>query len=145
MRRLGVRLIAVAFFLLAVALSADTLPELFQKAKEQIKSQSWREALTTLDQLDAESAKPGNEAARQQLVAPIAFYRGVCEANLDQAEKAEADFTTFLQEKPGSTIDNAVYSKKAVAAFETASKGPASNGTLSLAQRFEEFKAPPNM
>ena len=87
-----------------------------------MKSQSWRDALTTLDQLDAESAKPGNETARQQLVAPIAFYRGVCEANLDQAEKAEADFATFRQAQPGATIDKVVYSKKAVAAFEAAGK-----------------------
>src|SRR5262245_780922 len=145
MRRLGVRLVAVVVFSLSVPLSAETLPELFAKAKGQVKNQSWREALTTLDQLDVESAKPGNEAARQQLVAPIAFYRGVCEANLDQAERAEADFATFLQAQPDSTIDKVVYSKKAVAAFEAAGKGPGSNGTLSLAQRFEEFKAPPNM
>lgn len=145
MSRLGVRLVAVAFFLLSAPLSAETLPELFQKAKAQVKNQSWREALTTLDQLDAESARPGNEAVRQQLVAPIAFYRGVCEANLDQAEKAEADFATFLQAQPGSTIDKVAYSKKAVAAFESAGKQAASHGSLSLLQRYEEFKAPPNM
>lgn len=145
MNRLGVRLVAVAFFLLSVPLSAETLPELFQKAKAQVKNQSWREALTTLDQLDAESARPGNEAARQQLVAPVAFYRGVCEANLDQAEKAEADFATFLQTQPGSTIDKVAYSKKAVATFESAGKQTASHGSLSLLQRYGEFKAPPNM
>ena len=145
MSRLGVRLVAVVFFLLSVPLSAETLPELFQKAKAQVKNQSWQEALATLDQLDVESARPGNETARQQLVAPIAFYRGVCEANLGQAEKAEADFATFLQAKPGSTIDKVVYSKKAVAAFEAAGKEAASHGSRSLLQRYEEFKAPPNM
>ncbi len=146
MSRLGARLVAVVLFLFSVSLAAATLPDLFEKAKVQVKSQSWREALTTLDQLDAESAQPGNETARQQLVAPIAFYRGVCEANLDQAEKAEADFATFLEAKPGSTIDKAVYSKKAVAAFEAAGKEAVSpQGSLSLAQRYEEFKAPPNM
>ena len=109
-----VRLAAALSFLLAVSLPAQTLPELFQKAKAQVKSESWQEALATLDQLDVESAKPGNEAARQQLEAPMAFYRGVCEANLGHAEKAESDFAVFLQEKPGATIDNATYSKKAV-------------------------------
>ena len=113
--------------------------------KEQVKAQSWREALTTLDQLDAESAKPGNETAHQQLVAPVAFYRGVCEANLDHVEKAEAAFAIFLQEKPGSSIDNTVYSKKAVAAFQAASKEPPPPAALSMLQRYEEFKAPPNM
>ncbi len=144
MSRLGVRLVMVVFFLLSVPLSAETLAALFQKAKAQVKNQSWHDALATLDQLDVESARPGNEPARQQLVAPIAFYRGVCEANLDQAEKAEADFATFLQANPGSTIDKVAYSKKAVAAFEAADRDAAPHGSLSLAQRFEEFKASPN-
>jgi len=162
MRRLGARLVVAVFFFLlpaalsvASAVSAETLPELFQKAKAQVKSQSWPEALTTLAQIDAESAKPGNETARQQLVAPIAFYRGVCEANLDQAEKAEADFAIFLQAQPNATIDGVVYSKKAVAAFDAArkvgavepsssGKDAAPHGSLSLAQRYEEFQVPPN-
>jgi len=146
MRRPGVHLLAVVL-LFSAALSADSLPDLFQKAKAQVKSQSWREALTTLDQLDAESARPGNEAARERLVAAIAFYRGVCEANLDQAAKAEADFATFRQAQPESTIDNAVYSKKVVNAFDAAGKdaSPQSHGSISFARRFEEFQSPPNM
>jgi GWxTD domain-containing protein len=153
MTRPGIRLIAI-LVLLSASLSAESLPELFQKAKAQVKSQSWREALATLDQLDAESAKPGNEAARQQLVAPLAFYRGVCEANLDQLDKAEADFSTFRQAQPGASIDQAVYSRKAVAAFNAARKDSAfeaasndasqSHESHSLLQRFEEFQAPPN-
>jgi len=107
---------------LALPVSAETLTELFQKAKAQVKSQSWKDALTTLDELDAESAKPGNETARGQLVAPIAFYRGVCEASQDQPEKARADFATFRQAKPDAAIDEVVYSKKVVAAFEAAGK-----------------------
>ncbi len=38
-----------------------------------------------------------------------------------------------------------MYSKKAVAAFEAASGEAASGGPLSLFERFEKFKAPPNM
>ncbi|HEY1435734.1 MAG TPA: GWxTD domain-containing protein, partial [Thermoanaerobaculia bacterium] len=145
MRRPGMRLVALVSFLLSVPLAAETIPELFQKARTQVKSQSWQEALTTLDRLEAESARPGSETARQQLVAPIAFYRGVCEANLDQAEKAEVDFATFRRAQPGSTIDEVVYSKKAVAAFEAAGKGAASQGSFSLLQRFEDFKSPTSM
>jgi GWxTD domain-containing protein len=154
MRRLG-PFLAASLLLASPACSfAQTLPELFQKAKAEVKGESWRQALTTLDQLDAESAKPGNETAREQLAAPMAFYRGVCEANLGQTEKARADFAVFLREKPGATIDDAMYSKKAVAAFEaarrdsafrTASKGSASDGSASLFQRFEDYKAPANM
>ena len=153
MARSGIRLVAFASFLLSVSLFAESPTELFQKAKAQVKSQSWQEALTTLDQLDAVSATPGNENVRQQLVAPIAFYRGVCEANLDQAEKAEADFAIFRQEQPGSTIDKATYSKKAVAAFDAAGKSAkldargkeaAPQRSVSILRRFEEFEAPPN-
>ncbi len=152
MKRPGAVLAAV--LLLSAASPAQTLPELFQKAKAQVKGESWTEALQTLDALEAEAARPGNEAARQQLAAPTAFYRGVCEANLGTAERAQADFATFLRENPGATIDKVMYSKKAVAAFEAARKNvafeaaseeAASGGSLSLFQRFEKFKAPPNM
>jgi GWxTD domain-containing protein len=141
MSRPGIRLVALVSFLLSVSLFAETLSELFQKAKTQAKNQAWQEALATLDQLDVESARPGNEAARQQLLAPIAFYRGVCEVNLGQTEKAEADFAIYRQAQPDSTIDKTKYSKKTVAAFEAAGKIAA----RSLVQRFEEFKAPPTM
>ena len=145
MSRLAIRLVVLVSFLVSVPLSADTLHDIFEKAKTQVKNQSWQEALTTLDRLDVESARPGNETVRQQLVAPIAFYRGVCEASLDQEAKAEVNFATFLQAEPGSTINKEAYSRKAVAAFEAAGKDAASHGSFSLLQRFEEFKAPPSM
>ena len=153
MSRPGVRLVALVSVLLSAPLFADSLSELFQTAKAQVKAQSWQEALTTLDRLDAESATPGNESVRPQLVAPIAFYRGVCEANLDQAEKAEADFAAYLEVQPGSTIDRTKYSKKTVAAFEAAARIAAHNSagrqapqaSLSLLERYEEFQAPANM
>lgn len=151
MRRPVVRLLAVLYFALAVPVVAQTLPDLFQKAKAQVKSQSWDEALATLDQLDAESGKPGNEAARRQLVAPVAFYRGVCEASLDRPEKAQADFASFLQEQPNAAIDRTIYSRKVVAAFEAAGRSadrdareaPAP-GAPTLAHRYDSFQAPPN-
>jgi GWxTD domain-containing protein len=163
MVRPGIRLVVLVSCILSAPLCAETLPELFQRAKTQVKNQSWQEALATLDRLDVESAGAGNETAREKLVAPIAFYRGVCEANLDQAEKAEADFATYLHEAPGSTIDKTMYSRKAAEAFEAAGRTAAANaggkvaaanaavenassqGTLSLFQRFEQFKAPADM
>ena len=149
MSRPSIRLAALVAVSLSVPLSAETLADLFQKAKAQVKSQSWREALTTLDRLDAESAEPGNEAARQRLTAPIAFYRGVCEANLGQAERAEADFAAYRHAQPDSTIDKTMYSKEAVAAFDAAGKDGAKEtetpGSVSLLQRYEEFQAPAAM
>lgn len=143
MKRIGV-FVASAF--LCAVCQAQTLPELFQKAKAEVKGESWADALETLDSLEAEAARPGNDAARQQLAAPTAFYRGVCEANLGNADKAKADFSRFLELQPGASIDPRMYSKKAVAAFEAASEGAASGGgSLSLFQRFEQFKSPPEM
>src|SRR5262245_65053284 len=62
--------------------AAPSLPELFKQAKSQVQSEKWSDALSTLDRLEADAAKPGNETASAQLAGPIAFYRGVCEANL---------------------------------------------------------------
>lgn len=148
MKRLGV---CFAAALLCAASPARTLPELFQKAKAQVKDGSWAEALETLDALEAEAARPGNEAARPQLAAPTAFYRGVCEANLGNAEKAQADFSTFLALEPGASMDPSMYSKKAIAAFQAARKGQAAppagsepDGRPALFVAFQEFKLPPN-
>jgi hypothetical protein len=63
MKRIGA-LLAV-LFLSSLSSAGQTLPELFQKAKAQIKGESWQEAMQTLDRLETESARPGNETTRQ--------------------------------------------------------------------------------
>jgi GWxTD domain-containing protein len=135
----------LALAVLAVATAApseaQTLPELFGKAKAEIKAGSWADALKTLDALEAEAAKPGNEAAQKQLAAPLAFYRGVCSAELGKKDDAAASFAAFLKQQPGATIDTAVYSKKAVAAFEKAQKQSAERAP-SLAEAYKEFQPP---
>lgn len=138
----------LAALFLSGALAAQTLPELFQKAKAQVKGDSWHEALKTLDALEAEAAKPGNEGVRAQLQGPVAFYRGVCDANLNRPEEARADFELFLDTNPNASIDPGMYSKKTVAAFDAARMNtapPAGEGSSSLFTKFQEFKAPPNI
>jgi GWxTD domain-containing protein len=145
MRRFGA--VAAVSLLLGGSASGQTLFDLFQKAKSQVRGEFWKEALKTLDTLDAESSRPGNEDARQQLEAPLAFYRGVCEANIGQAEKARADFETFLALQPNATMDPSMYSKKAVAAFEAAREAappPDAGGRPSIYASFQEFKLPRN-
>jgi GWxTD domain-containing protein len=134
-----------AIFLAAAVLVGQTIPELFNTAREQVKAGSWKDALATLDAVDAEAGKPGNEGLKKQLEGPSAFYRGVCEANLDQADKARSDFGTFLRVQPNAAIDTATYSKKAVAAFEDARKAAQAVGTgaPSLSDAFRDFQAPP--
>jgi GWxTD domain-containing protein len=132
--------LAVAVFCAAAAVSlAQSIPELFAKAKEQVKAGSWKDALTTLDTLDTESQKPGNENVRGQLEAPLAFYRGVCQSNLNLQEKAAENFRIFLKAQPNATIDSAVYGKKTAAAFEKAQKDLADRPP-SLAEAYKEFR-----
>ena len=149
MKRLGMSLAAVfLLFLSSVSVClAQTLPELFQKAKAQVKGESWKEALKTLDALEAEAGKPGNESARDQLAAPVAFYRGVCQANVGEADKAQSEFTTFLELQPNAAMDPSMYSKKAIAAFDAAraaANPPDAVAGPSMFARFQEFKLPVN-
>jgi GWxTD domain-containing protein len=149
MKRSRALLAVLAFLSLLASAAAQTIPELFQKAKAEVKAGSWQEALKTLGELDAEASKPGNEAAKAQLEGPGAFYRAVCEANLGQADMAKADFARFLAVQPNASIDPAVYSKSAVAAFEAAQKDLAPAGGdprkgPSVFAAFQEFKMPPN-
>jgi GWxTD domain-containing protein len=134
---------ALALALLASVSFAQTIPELFARAKEQVKAGAWADALKTLDALEAESAKPGNESFRAQLPAPLAFYRGVAHANLGQTDQAVADFSAFLALQPNAELDKAQYSKKAAADFEKARKA-ASDRAPSLADAYKSFQPRPD-
>ncbi len=146
MRRLGA--LAAVSLLFALSAPAQTLPELFHKAKAQVKGESWAEALKTLAALEAEAEKPGAERARQQLAAPLVFYRGVCEANLGKADEARMDFAAFLALEPNASMDPSMYSKRAIAAFNAARKNAAppvdAGDRPSVFQSFQEFKLPRN-
>ena len=152
MKRIAAVFASLLLFLAGASLlRAQTLPELFMKVKEQVKSGSWQDGLKTLDRLDADAAKPENEKYREQLAGPSSFYRGVCEANLDHDDAAVKAFSEFVSRQPNASIDRAMYSKKAVAAFESAQKKVASplgareaTQSNSLFTAFQEFKAPPN-
>ncbi|HEX4439069.1 MAG TPA: GWxTD domain-containing protein [Thermoanaerobaculia bacterium] len=133
----------VVFALFAAVSSAQTIPELFAKAKDQVKAGSWKDALTTLDSLDTESQKPGNENVHAQLEAPLAFYRGVCQSNLNLQDKAAENFRVFLKAQPNASIDSAVYGKKTAAAFERAQKELAERPP-SLAEAYKEFRPRPD-
>jgi GWxTD domain-containing protein len=128
-------------FLIAVLSPAQSIPELFGKLKEQTRAGAWQDAMKTIESLQAEAARPGNEAVQKQLEAPLAFYSGVCEANLGQTDKAVQDFGAFLKAQPNAAIDSKMYSKKAVAAFENAQK-EAARRAPSLAEAYKEFQPP---
>ena len=148
--------IAPAAFVLAASvlsplpLAADSMPELFQKAKQQVKLGSFDQALATLAALDAESSKPENLSERPALEPSLRFYRGVCESALGRDRDAQEDFRYFLLTNPRAAIDPALYPKKVVAAFEQARRdkgGPAparpSSQAPSLRESFERFRPDP--
>jgi GWxTD domain-containing protein len=141
MRKLASTVALVLAF--AAVSAAQTIPELFAKAKEQVKAGSWKDALATLDALDAESKKPGNESLRGQLEAPLAFYRGVCQSNAGDGDKAVAEFRTFLKAQPNASIDATMYGKKTAAAFERAQKDLAERPP-SIAENYKDFKPQPD-
>ncbi len=58
---------AAAVLLFASVGHAQTIPELFARAKQEIKSAAWADASKTLDALEAEANKPGQEAVGKQL------------------------------------------------------------------------------
>jgi len=120
----GVSAAAACFlFGASAAASGQTVVELFQKAKQQVKLGSYDDALKTLDALDTATAAPGHEAERKQVEPPIAFYRGVSYAALGRRDEAKASFQKYLGFAPNASIDAGMYPKKAVAAFEDARKG----------------------
>jgi GWxTD domain-containing protein len=141
------RILSSVLLSLAIALPAvaENPGELFQKAKEQVKSARWKEALTTLDALDAATRDPGFAPQRKQLDPALAFYRAVSMANLDRAAEAQAQFQIYLTATPNASLDRAMYTKKTMDAFENARKAmvrtdePAP-GMPSLATSYRDFR-----
>jgi len=102
--------------------SAAALTDLFQKAKLEVAAGDYRRGLETLSQLEAEAARPENEAARAPLRPAAAFYRGVCLAATGHAEEARAEFAVYISANPEKGIDPRAYPRKVTAAFDEAKK-----------------------
>ena len=118
------RLLPVA---LGVLLAGPTLPELFQKAKQEFKLGSYGNALATLEKLETESSEPGLERDREALLPGLLFYKGACQAALGQQQEASDTFQAFLVLKPDVRLDPAIYPKSVIAALESARKAAAHN------------------
>lgn len=135
------------FLLLALpaALSAATLPEQFQKAKEEVKLGSWDSALKTIQELETASSQPGFEKDKAALAPVLAFYKGVCHAALGQNDAARGEFTEYLATSPNATMDPAMYPKKVVAVFEETRKAtikPDESGGVGMTAAYHAFKKP---
>src|SRR5712691_8027170 len=99
---------------------AATLPELFQKAKNEFRLGSYAAALATLETLERESAQPGLEAQRAALLPGLLFYRGASLAALGRQNEAHRAFVQFLSHQPNTRLDPAFYPKSVIAALESA-------------------------
>jgi len=137
----------VASLLFTASLSASNLPQLLQKAKDQFRLAAYNDALATLDSLEAESQKEGLERERGALAPVLAFYRGACLASLDRQPEAQQQFQAFLAFQPNAELDPAIYSKKVIAALESARRNLAVNKQLpeltgSLANAYRAFPKP---
>src|SRR5271169_168798 len=125
---------------------AATLPELFQKAKQEFRFGSYAATLATLEMLDAESARPGHEAERSALAPGLLFYRGASLAALGRQSEARGAFEEFLSYQPDAKLDPAIYPRAVIATFESArqSRGletrPADGS--SLAEAYRAFPRP---
>jgi GWxTD domain-containing protein len=151
MRRAPVASVLALF--VALFTFAATLPELFMKAKEQFKIGNYTQALATIETLDAESAKPGQEQERQKILPGLLFYKGASLAALGRAEEAEAVFESFLSYQPNAKLDPALYPPKVIAALEAARKAaeppsasqPAQTGVIAAAYRaFQPSESKPD-
>lgn len=141
MQKLGIVLLASV--LGAGTVAAETVVELFQRAKEQVKSGSYADALKTVDALDQESRKPGLEKQRAQLEPALALFRGVALAGLGKGKEAAEQFEGYLASSPNATLDPAVYPRKAVVAMEQARKNIDARGAAgmpSLALSYRAFR-----
>jgi GWxTD domain-containing protein len=129
---------------LALLLAEASLPDLFQKAKQEFKLGSYEQALATLKSLDQESSKRGFEKQRSLLLPGLLFYRAASLAGLGRQKEAVASFEAFLVLKPDAGLDPAQYSKPVIAALEEARKGtakhqsaasPIESGTIAAAYK----------
>lgn len=145
------RFVVPAFLLLASAslFAAATLPELFQKAKQQAQFGSYQAALNVLDEVDRLSQQAGLEKDRAALVPALAFYRGVCFAGLDRQAEARREFGVFLESQPKASLDPGTYPRKVIAVFEKARESlkappeePGSEQAGTIAATYRAFRKP---
>ena len=102
--------------------ASASLPQLFQKTKQQFRYASYTEALRTLEEMELLADKyvdPSEyDRFRGSLIPAVAFYRGACLAALGRTEEARSEFELYRTFVPNAVLDPALYSKKIVTVFE---------------------------
>src|SRR5438128_2584275 len=140
---------SLAFRFLPILISstlAATLPQLFQKAKDEFRLGSYAAALTTLETLETESSRPGLQSQREALLPGLLFYRGASLAALGRPSEARSVFERFLSYQPNARLDPALYPKSVIAALESAresrARDPRGGEASTLAEAYRAFPRP---
>ena len=139
----------LAFRVLPILISsalAATLPQLFQKAKDEFRFGSYAAALSTLETLETESARPELQSQRQALLPGLLFYRGASLAALGRLSEARSAFEMFLAYQPNAHLDPALYPKSVIVALQSAreslKRDPRAGEASTLAEAYRAFPRP---
>jgi GWxTD domain-containing protein len=122
--------------------ASPSLPQLFQKAKQQFRLVAYSDALKTLDEMARLAAAPENERYRTSMTPALAFYRGACLAALGRSQESHAEFQVYLTFEPNAQLDPSQYPKSVVAALDEARRDlkakkelPAEGGSIATSYR----------
>lgn len=114
-------LLAFLFAVPVFAAPGDlTLPQMFQKAKEEFSGARYADALSTLARLDEASRQPGFERDRKQLEPAIAFYRGASLAAMGKSEEGKAELARYIALNPTASLEKGAFPRRVFEAFEAA-------------------------
>lgn len=140
------RLTATASTLVLIVLTAPviarpgtSLPELFQQGQQQFKAGRYQKSLETFEELDKASQQPGAERDRQQLLAPLHFFRAANLAMLKRHDEAVSEFQEYLELNPQAALQAGSFPRPVLKAFEEARKEAQSSSGQAQAA-YDAFK-----
>ena len=130
------------FAVVPAASAADSIPDLFTRAKTEFSQGDYKRSLADVEALDAASQARGAEKERPKLITPISFYRAANLAALGRADDAKEEFIVFLQYSPNTSIASPPFPRAVVDAFQKAQKEAAGRST-GLAPKLAAFTVTP--
>lgn len=138
MRRRPLAIVVTLSLLVCAIASAQNLPGMFQQAREAFQSGHYEKSLQLFDQIDEISRQPQHQSDRQQLEAPLHFFRAANLAMLRKNDEAVDEFLEFLRLNPQAALKEGSYPRPVLAAFDEA-RHRFANGGASLATAYRSF------
>lgn len=117
-----------------ISAGAQNLPDLFNQGRQAFQQGRYAKSLQIFDDVDSISRKPGFEPQRQQLEAPLHFFRAANLAMLKKKDDAVGEFLEFLRLNPQASLKEGSYPRPILAAFDEARRQfDTGGGTLAAA------------